>query len=230
MLFCVPLVVSTALKIYTVWRKNEELRKITEKEKINAELQFLKTQLNPHFLFNSLNTIYSLAIRNSSDTAEAIMNISELMRYMLYEANKDKVPLAKEINYLKNYIHLQRLRLSDNAKVKIKISGEEQGKEIAPLLFIAFVENAFKYGTDFKGNTDIEINLAIKEQAIHLYVKNILGAYQSKEGSSGIGIENVRSRLNLLYPNAYDLEIDNDEIYYTVHLHLNLKSSEVYYN
>lgn len=222
MLFGIPFAVSTALKVYAEWKKNEDLRIVTEKEKINSELQFLKTQLNPHFLFNSLNTIYSLSVKNSSDTPEAIMNISELMRYMLYEANREKVPLNKEISYLKNYVQLQRLRLSTEAKVKLKVNGDPEGKAIAPLLFIAFIENAFKYGTDFQGNTEIKINLDVSEESIDLYVLNIIGAHQSKEGSSGVGIANVKNRLNLLYPNRHQLDITNDGEYYKVHLHLNL--------
>ncbi|WP_245726493.1 sensor histidine kinase [Pricia antarctica] len=222
MLFCVPFTVSTVIKVYGEWRKNEDLRKATEKEKIDSELRFLKTQLNPHFLFNSLNTIYSLSVKKSDETPEAIMNISELMRYMLYEANRDKVPLAKEINYLKSYVQLQRQRLSRDANLKLKISGKEEGKMVAPMLFIVFIENAFKYGTDFQGKTDIEINLSIKDRSICLYVKNIIGAHQSREGSSGIGIENVRNRLNLLYPDAYDLTIGDNGVHYEVNLHLNL--------
>ncbi|MBG47555.1 MAG: sensor histidine kinase [Pseudozobellia sp.] len=222
LLFCVPFVVSTILKVYGEWKSNDDLRKVTEKEKINSELQFLKTQLNPHFLFNSLNTIYSLSVKNSSDTSEAILNISELMRYMLYEANREKVPLEKEINYLKNYVQLQRLRLPEGESVKLKINGNTHGKLIDPLLFIAFIENAFKYGTDFQGNTDIEINLEIKEQSISLNVANIIGAYVGKEGSSGVGIENVKNRLKLLYPKTHELTIEDDGKYYRVHLFLNL--------
>lgn len=223
LIFIIPFTVSTVLKMYAEWRKNEELRKVTEKEKINSELQFLKTQLNPHFLFNSLNTIYSLSVKKSSDTSEAILNISELMRYMLYEANRELVPLEKEVNYLKNYIQLQRLRLPDGESVKLKINGDAQGKLIAPLLFIAFIENAFKYGTDFQGNTDIEICLEILDSSIKLYVKNIVGAYVSKEGSSGVGIVNVENRLKLLYPNTHELDIKNDGTYYTVFLRVILK-------
>ncbi|SHJ56450.1 sensor histidine kinase [Pseudozobellia thermophila] len=222
MIFGIPFAVSTIIKVYAEWKKNEDLRIVTEKEKINSELQFLKAQLNPHFLFNSLNTIYSLSVKNSPDTPEAVMNISELMRYMLYEANREKVPLNKEISYLKNYVQLQRLRLSTEAKVKLKIKGDPEGKAIAPLLFITFIENAFKYGTDFQGNTEIEINLDISEASIDLYVLNLIGAHQGKEGSSGVGIENVKNRLNLLYPDSHELNITNDGEYYEVRLHLNL--------
>lgn len=222
MVYGIPFAIGTALKVYEEWKRNDDLRQITENEKINSELQFLKTQLNPHFLFNSLNTIYSLSVQSSPDTPEAIMNISELMRYMLYEANRNRVPLIKEVNYLKNYVQLQRLRLPDGENVRLKISGDPQGKIIAPLLFIAFLENAFKYGTDFQGNTDIEINLTIKNESIKLMVRNSIGEHKGKEGSSGVGIKNVKNRLQLLYPDDHHLEIEDNGKFYTVQLNLKL--------
>lgn len=221
-IMAVPLVISTMLRLYVEWRKNEDLRKIGENEKIHSELQFLKTQLNPHFLFNSLNAIYSLSVKKSSDTSEAIISLSELMRYMLYEANKNFVPLHKELEYIKNYVQLQRLRLADSENVTLKISGEDKGKVIPPLLFISFIENAFKYGTDYKGKTNVRINLSIKEESIHLYVMNKIGVFKKKSKSSGVGLKNIRNRLALLYPSSHILLVNNDEESYTVDLTLNL--------
>ncbi len=218
----VPFVLSAGLRIYVEWKKNEDLRKIVENEKVHSELQFLKTQLNPHFLFNSLNAIYSLSVKKSPDTSEAIINLSELMRYMLYEADKDFVPLNKEIEYIKNYVQLQRLRLSDTENVSLKISGQDKGKAIPPLLFISFIENAFKYGTDYQGKTNVRINLSIKEQSIHLHVLNAIGAFKKKSKSSGVGLENIRNRLSLLYPGSHELEINNDGETYSVDLTLKL--------
>ncbi len=217
-----PLFVSALLRVYIEWRKNEDLRKKVESEKANSELQFLKTQLNPHFLFNSLNAIYSLSAKNSKDTSEAIINLSELMRYMLYEADKDLVPLVKELEYIKNYVQLQRLRLSDSVNVKLKISGEDRDKVIPPLLFISFIENAFKYGTDYEGKTHVEINLFIENGSINFRVENKIGTFRKQNKNSGVGLENIKNRLKLLYPASHKLEVKNDGETYIVTLKLYL--------
>lgn len=218
------------VKIYLEWNRNEVLRKKVENEKVTSELQFLKTQLNPHFLFNSLNAIYSLSVKKSTDAPEAIINLSELMRYMLYEANRDLVPLKKELSYIKNYVQLQRLRLSDSEKVIFNIFGDEKDKKITPLLFISFIENAFKYGTDYKGKTDVKITISIKKDTIHLFVKNKIGYYRKESQNSGVGLENIENRLNLLYPESHTLIIKEHKGYYTVDLTLNLNEHEVYNN
>ncbi len=227
-IFAIPYIFSTMLKLYTEWQTNEDLRKLVEKEKIQAELQFLKTQLNPHFLFNSLNTIYSLSVKQSTDTPEAVINLSELMRYMLYEADKGHVPLSKELEYIKSYVSLQRLRLANSENVMLKILGEEKGKFVPPLLFISFIENAFKYGTDYNGKTYVKINLSINNESIHLQVVNIIGTFKAKSGSSGVGLENVKNRLNYLYPHSHVLLINDDGKTYEVNLTLNLKSHELH--
>jgi len=218
----VPFVISVVLRIYVEWKRNEDLRKIVETEKVHSELQFLKTQLNPHFLFNSLNAIYSLSVKKSPDTSEAIINLSELMRYMLYEADKDFVPLRKELEYIQNYVQLQRLRLSDSTDVTLNISGEYKEKAIPPLLFISFIENAFKYGTDYEGKTSVKINLLIENESIHLNVLNKIGAFKKKSKSSGVGLENIRNRLQLLYPHSHQLIVKNDGHTYKVDLTLKL--------
>lgn len=220
--FGIPYVVSSLLRIYVEWNQNEDLRKITENDKVNSELQFLKTQLNPHFLFNSLNAIYSLSVKKSDRTSEAIINLSELMRYMLYEADKDVAPLSKELEYIKNYVQLQRLRLSDTENVILKISGEDKQKSIAPLLFISFIENAFKYGTDFKGKTNVKISLSIFDDSIHFSVINKIGAFRKEAKNSGVGLENIKNRLNLLYPDSHELFVENDGENYCVRLTLKL--------
>lgn len=217
-----PIFISGLLRLYVEWRKNEDLRKKVENEKVNSELQFLKTQLNPHFLFNSLNAIYSLSVKNSNSTSEAIISLSELMRYMLYEADKDMVPLNKELEYIKNYVQLQRLRLSDSVNVHLKISGEDKGKEVPPLLFISFIENAFKYGTDFKGTTYVSINFLIEENIIHFKVENKIGVHRKNNKNSGVGLENIKNRLRLLYPDSHSLQITDDGETYLVDLTLHL--------
>ncbi|MBD1259046.1 sensor histidine kinase [Maribacter polysiphoniae] len=220
--FGVPFLFSTMLRVYMGWQKNENLRKSIEKEKVQSELQFLKAQLNPHFLFNSLNTIYSLSVKKSNDTSEAIINLSELMRYMLYEADKNHVPLCKEIEYIKSYVALQRLRLANSENVHLKISGDDNNKNIPPLLFISFIENAFKYGTDYNGKTMVKINFLIQESSIHFNVVNSIGNLKAKAKSSGLGLENVKNRLKYLYPNSHELRINDDGKTYEVDLTINL--------
>jgi len=215
-----PFFVSSFLRLYLEWRKNEDIRKKVENEKVNSELQFLKTQLNPHFLFNSLNTIYSLSVKHATGTPDAIISLSEMMRYMIYEADRDKVPLSKELNYIQNYVQLQKLRLSDSVNVSLKISGEDRGKEIAPLIFISFIENAFKYGTDYKGKTYVDIGFYIGEHSVKFSVRNKVGNVRKDCNSSGVGLENTKNRLQLLYPGTHDLQILDQGDKYIVYLSL----------
>lgn len=213
---------STSIRLVIEWHKKEKERVIIASHKINSELSFLKAQLNPHFLFNSLNSIYSLAYKKSDDATTAIITLSELMRYMIYEANENLVSLEKEIEYLKNYVSLQLLRLKDSSGVRININGELDYK-IEPLLLITFIENAFKYGTDYKGKTDIRIKIIIKNHQLHLYTYNLISFSKVKTENSGIGLTNIKNRLNLLYPNNHQLTITESKQAYEVNLTLDLK-------
>ncbi|APY11677.1 hypothetical protein BWZ22_10695 [Seonamhaeicola sp. S2-3] len=214
--------ISTSVKLGIEWFKSEKKRVLIESEKVNSELSFLKAQLNPHFLFNSLNSIYSLAHKQSKDTTNAIVILSDLMRYMIYEANKELVPLEKEIEYIKNYISLQLLRLKDSSNVKVNIHGN-LNYGIEPLLLISFIENAFKYGTDFKGKTNIIIKIHVEDELLKLYVYNSVSHQQPKNENSGIGLENIKNRLKLLYPNQHTINIKNEKNSYEVNLMLKLK-------
>ncbi|MGJ8760882.1 MAG: sensor histidine kinase [Polaribacter sp.] len=213
---------STCVKLVAEWYKSEKERTIAASQKVNSELSFLKAQLNPHFLFNTLNSIYSLANKKSDDTTVAIVTLSELMRYMIYEANEDYICLEKEIEYIKNYISLQLLRLKDSSGVKINVHGNLNYK-IEPLLLISFIENAFKYGTDYKGKTDITIKISTNDDQLHLNVYNLSSLQNALNKDSGIGLENIQNRLNLLYPNAHTLEITNTKKSFEVNLKINLK-------
>ena len=205
------------------YRKDQVNREIKVQSK-ETELQFLRAQLNPHFLFNSLNSIYSLVRNKSQEAPEAVITLSELMRYMLYEAKEEMVPLSKEINYIKNFMELQRFRLQDSSGLSIKIIGEYQDKRIPPLLLIPFVENAFKYGTDFNGKTDIQIKLEIFEEDFFFEVRNKIGTYRKDKVNSGIGLNNIENRLRLIYPENHALRITKDNGIYSVQLELNLAS------
>lgn len=213
---------STCVKLVSEWYKSEKERTIAASQKVNSELSFLKAQLNPHFLFNTLNSIYSLANKKSDDTTVAIVTLSELMRYMIYEANEEFISLEKEIDYIKNYISLQLLRLKDSSGVHINIHGDLNYK-IEPLLLISFIENAFKYGTDYKGKTDIKIRITTTNDQLCLEVANISSLQNTINKNSGIGLENIKNRLQLLYPNAHTLEITNHKKSFEVNLKINLK-------
>lgn len=207
--------ISTAFKFSVDWFVNEKVKKSLEKEKLAAELAFLKSQINPHFLFNSLNNIYSLAYQRSEKTPEAILKLSEIMRYMLQESNEVKVDLGRELRYLDNYIELQKLRFKNDAHVQMTVKGEDQGKKIAPLILIAFVENAFKHGVASDPENPILISIKISADKLNFSVMNRKSAH-NKDLTSGIGLNNVKRRLDLLYPDKYYLNItDKDVTYYS---------------
>lgn len=215
--------ISTVLYETKDWYQQEKKRKEIEKQKLVSELSFLKSQVNPHFLFNSLNGIYALAIIKSDKTPDAILQLSDLLRHMLYDADEEKVLLSKEIEYLKNYIQLQKLRMPANANVTFETSNLDNDFEIEPLLFIPFVENAFKHGVDAKG-TEIKILLNISDTQLHFSVENRISGAKSKDKASGIGLSNVKKRLDLHYGGRYVLNYGEEKGYFRVDLQLNLKT------
>ncbi|HFB61389.1 MAG TPA: histidine kinase [Bacteroidetes bacterium] len=214
--------ISTITRETREWYVQEKERKEMEKQQLISELAFLKSQVNPHFLFNSLNGIYALAMKKSDKTPEAVLQLSDLMRHMLYESDKEKVALEKETEYLQNYIQLQKLRLPPEVQVNFQVEGELQGKTIAPMLFIPFVENAFKHGVDSRGG-NIQIKMQVKGNALSFDMINRISQAQNKDAVSGIGLANVRKRLDLLYPNRYKLEYKETNGNFVVHLHLALE-------
>jgi two-component system LytT family sensor kinase len=212
---------STVLKFILDWFLNEKVRRHLENEKLIAELAFLKSQINPHFLFNSLNNIYSLSYQKSEKTPEAILKLAEIMRYMLYESNVDKVALLDEIRYLENYIELQKLRFKDSIYIKFEIIGDPQGLKITPLILISFVENAFKHGIATDIEVPISITLKFSEEKLFFEVVNKKSEL-NKDITGGIGLPNVKRRLDLLYKNQYRLNIDDKSDIYRCELNLNL--------
>lgn len=200
----------------------ERLKKI-ETEKANAELSYLKAQINPHFLFNTLNSIYSLAILKNEKTADAIVKLSEMMRYVLNDANTNFVLLEKELNYIANYIDLQKMRLASNVKLTYQCEGVAGDKKIAPLILIPFIENAFKHGVNTEENSDIDIQIKITDTLVHLFVKNnCVSINNNTLNKSGLGIENTKQRLQLLYPNYHTLNINTIDNCFIVELDLNI--------
>lgn len=204
-IFMIYLVLTTLIKLSKSWYTLQQV----EKEKLSLELSSLKTQINPHFLFNSLNSIYSQALAKSDQTSETVLELSNLLRYMLYEVEEEKVPLIKEVEMLENYIELQKLRLEEDSRVGFTLEGDLNGKMIAPLLLFPLVENAFKHGMkDDSDQAFIDIQLTINT-GVFFSVRNKLGQVDDMEKRKygGIGLENVKRRLELIYPNSHKLEI-----------------------
>ncbi|WP_456315480.1 sensor histidine kinase [Pseudomonas shirazensis] len=214
--------ISAIIRTLSEFYNNQQNKLIAETHRTNTELIYLRKQTNPHFLFNSLNSIYSLAHKKSDLVPDAIVTLSELMRYMLYETDNKTVALEKEVNYIQNYIELQKLRLNDIEDIVVNIHGNTKNKFIEPLLLISFVENAFKYGTDYKGAAHVKIKIFILEDNLDFWIENTIESYVKDPDNSGIGLVNIQNRLDLLYPNAHELSITQDNEYYRVHLNLKL--------
>lgn len=186
-----------------------------------AKLRLLKEQLNPHFLFNTLNNLYGLSITKSEKLPDLMLKLSELLRYSLYETDEVTVPLDEEVLYLENYLALEKVRLEATSKVHFNQKGDFSSLSIAPMLLIVFVENAFKH-TEKSKLSSIEVGLEAHENQLFFSCKNSYDKNVSNElnTTGGIGLKNVRQRLNLLYPKCHDLTISEGEHYYTVELHI----------
>lgn len=202
--YMAPLFLSIAMKTTKRWIKTEAEQKESANIKLQSELQHLHYQLQPHFFFNSLNNIYSLVDISPEQAKKSIHSLSKLMRYMLYETNMEKVSLSKEIDFMKKYIDLMKLRVSDKTVVKYHFPSEETGIQIAPLLFISLIENAFKHGVSASKESCIEINMTANDNAISFEIKNnnFPKKHDDKSGS-GIGLQNLEKRLDLLYSHKH---------------------------
>lgn len=203
-------------------------RERDEKEKLQRELElnYLKEQVNPHFLFNSLNSIYSLSRLQSPETSMVVMQLSELMRYQLESTNKDFVLLKEELEFIENYLLLEEKRLSNRCKMEFIIEGELLNYAIAPMLLIPFVENAVKHGAQSTNEpSSIEISARIRDTVLHFSVVNSKPSRAMESKREGMGLDNVKRRLNLLYYKLYSLNIDETKKVYKVHLTIDLKVS-----
>lgn len=221
--FLLILTIGICSKAIGQWIQAERTKEQIVHEQLNTELSFLKSQVNPHFFFNTLNNIYSLAVMQSDKTAPAVLKLSSIMRYMLTEVQEDKTLLENELNHIKNYIELQQERLTDKVKLSFDIQGSTKGKYISPLLFIPFIENAFKYGVSTKDNSEIDIHFIVKENSISLNVLNTIVPHScQKQQTTGTGINNVKRRLDLLYPNKHSLLVKETDKLFTVNLEINL--------
>lgn len=222
------LVVSTLLKFMrnSITLQDVELRmKEVEKQKIEAELSALKAQVNPHFFFNTLNSLYSLSLDKSDKAPELILKLSELMRYVIYETKVNEVSIEKQLEFIKSYIYLEQVRAGEGLHVDMEIKGDHLGNKVAPLIFIAFIENAFKHGSKTRGsNPFIRIVFDLEsEDRIYFSIENSKEPDTSPKRPAGIGLSNVKKRLELLYPGKFTLNINDDQTLFRVELNLVVK-------
>lgn len=215
------IILSSLIRFAEQWYQLQKQKGELEKQRYAAELSFLKSQINPHFLFNTLNSIYSLSYQHSDKAPAAILKLSGIMRYMLYDTEDKYVPLEKEIQYLQNFVELQKMRFKENIYADLLVEGQVTSQQIVPLLLIAFVENAFKHGALTDPADPVLIQVNVEAGTVQLYVQNRINQ-QQKDQTGGIGIANIRRRLELLYPGRHELKIDNNGTHYICELTLQL--------
>jgi two-component system LytT family sensor kinase len=204
--------------------ESERLVESLEKERVKNELNYLKAQINPHALFNSLNTIYGQIDKSNQNARNVLLQFSELLRYQLYDCSAEKVSLEREISYLKNYVDFQCLRKNETLKVLFHVDINQNGLTIAPLLLIVLIENAFKFVSNFSDKENkIEIDLVCKNSVLSCsFVNTKDGDYQPQKNAKGIGIANLTRRLTLLYADKYELKVCNEDYRYTINLNIDL--------
>jgi len=218
------LAASTAYRMILDKIKFDKLMREKENEHLKTELSFLRSQVSPHFMFNVLNNMVALARKQSDQLEPSLIKLSSLMRYMLYETDEAKVPLEKEIDYLKSYIDLQQQRFGKNVQINFSVKDAEGAYDIEPMLLIPFVENAFKHGTGMIEKAQIDIELIIINDILHFSVRNRYNkdTEEVKDKTSGIGLTNVKRRLNLLYGTNHSLLLTKKDCWFVASLQLNL--------
>ncbi|MEV4883667.1 histidine kinase [Chitinophaga ginsengisegetis] len=209
--------------IFKAERKTNQL----EIEKLNLESNFLKAQLNPHFLFNTLNNLYGLALRKDEHIPDIILHLSAIMRYILYESNMERVLLTKELTFIRNYVLLEKIRYKREKKIILDIDESNvDNQQIAPLMTFVFIENAFKYGLKSGKDSFLEIKIFVSDRIFYFSVlndKDPTYVYSEEKKFGGIGVENVKKRLELLYPGKYQLDVDDKELSFGVKLQIEME-------
>jgi len=212
-----------SLELSKRWYRQQSLLRQVQTEKLQTELQFLKAQLNPHFLFNSINTIYFQIDKSNAEARESLEKFSELLRYQLYECNEDRIPIEKEISYLESYVDLQRLRKNSRNIIRFNTDENVRGFCIAPLLLLPFVENAFKHLSNYSGSSNIvELNMNRQNGSFLFSLSNSVDPDTENKQEPGIGLKNVRRRLDLLYENEYKLDIQRNPLTFSVELQIKI--------
>ena len=212
----------SAIKLTYDWanekKRNEDLQRI----QLETELNFLKSQIQPHFFFNTLNNLYALVIKQSPNAPNVVMKLSEIMQYVLYEVKEPRISLMKSINYLYSYLELEKLRYGDRVKSEISIDGDIDDVEVPPLLFLPFIENCFKHGARNQEDINVLISFVVQDNFLYFTVTNNYVNHNDGKPKHGIGIENVKRRLQLLYGSAYSLKTRAKGNEYSVNLKLPL--------
>ncbi|WP_276372052.1 histidine kinase [Chryseolinea sp. H1M3-3] len=204
--------VAVAIKLLKFWYANQQAQQVLTREKLEAELKFLKTQIHPHFLFNTLNNLYALTLKKSPLAPEMVLKLSELINYMLYECNSDEVPLEKEIKFIRNYADIEKLRYGDKLDIDIRVTGDVKDRKIAPLVLLPFVENCFKHGaSEDLQQSWVKVSIDVQPHATITKVENNKATENGISRKEGIGIQNVKRRLDLIYPDQHELKIMNGE-------------------
>ncbi|MEO1518445.1 MAG: sensor histidine kinase [Bacteroidota bacterium] len=216
----------TLLKLFQRYLQQDKINQQLSAQKLGAELQILKNQLHPHFLFNTLNNLYGMVLTTNPKAPDVVIGLSNMMSYMLYECEGDFISLKKEVDNLKNYIELEKIRYGDRLDISFEVEGQIENKVIAPLLLISFIENAFKHGpAKNEANSWVRINLWITDKELSFKIENSKAKQPPEDSNtiatkSGIGLNNTRKRLALIYPGQHELSIDNDQ---TFLVHLKIK-------
>jgi LytS/YehU family sensor histidine kinase len=213
---------SIALFLSKAWYFQRELIRKMQIEKLSAELEYLKAQINPHFIFNSINAIYFQIDKRNTHARESLFAFSDMLRYQLYECNGNQIPIEKEIVYLKNYVELQRMRKDENYNISLIVDEDLKGFNISPLLLIPFVENAFKHISHNPSHNQVRIAIGRHHDNFKLSVFNTKEMTPSQQGRIGVGLKNVRRRLELLYKDRHTLNIENTADSYEVNLSLQI--------
>jgi len=222
-----------SVKLTKNWIQTKQREKLLEKEKLETELKFLKSQFNPHFLFNSINSIFVLIHKNPDMASDSLAKFSELLRYQLYECNENQIPLDKELTYLENYIELEKLRQEHNIELSMQIEERHSGNlVIAPFILMPFIENAFKHVSKQKDTPNwIKMNLRFNQHQVTLNISNSISDVHKSSAAfinySGIGLKNLQRRLDLIYPQDHDLVIEKDDEQFRVMLRLNLHTQKM---
>jgi LytS/YehU family sensor histidine kinase len=216
---------TSIISLFKHWLRKQQQWMQAEKEKVTAELQLLKAQVHPHFLFNTLNNIYSFALENSPKTPELILKLSSLLSYMLYDCKADEVLLEKEIAVMKDYIDLEKERYGNKIEISLNIEGDIKDKYISPLLLLPFLENAFKHGTSEQLEKPwLSVDIAVNQYTMKCKIVNSKNEHVMIR-ENGIGIQNVKKRLEFLYPDNYELKMNDEEDFFVVSLLLELKQN-----
>ncbi|WP_052315410.1 histidine kinase [Emticicia oligotrophica] len=217
--------ISASYCFFSDYQKQQEIQRENENERLKSELSFLRSQISPHFMFNLMNSLVSLNRKKSDMVEPVLLKMSDLLRYMLYEKDDKRISLENEVKYLSNYIDLQKVRFGDYVNIEFEVNNSGSSKSIEPMLLIPFVENAFKHGVGMIENPFIRVELDANESELKFKVSNKFSndKKEIKDGASGIGLNNVKRRLELLYPKQYELAVSESDNLYTTDLKLKFK-------